>query len=191
MTNKCIGPECDNKPKALGLCTGHYGQKRRGQIPLTPLREKTRSDIRDEWGHKKCAGCKEWQPIENFWNVSNPHSRDGLNSSCKTCERSRMIERRYNITAKQYDELMEKQGGVCAICQRDPGENNLAVDHDHSCCPDRKKSCGYCVRGLLCSDCNGAIGMLQESPLIFARALSYLGGDVNGNPQISAIRNSD
>ena len=45
----------------------------------------------------------------------------------------------------------------------------LVVDHDHGCCPG-VVSCGSCVRGLLCGDCNAAAGMLRDNPS-FARSL--------------------
>jgi hypothetical protein len=39
-----------------------------------------------------------------------------------------------------------------------------AIDHDHRCCPTSAKSCGQCVRGLLCGRCNAAAGLLKDSP---------------------------
>ncbi len=58
----------------------------------------------------------------------------------------RRILRTYGITPKQYWDLYEKQGGVCAVCQRATGKaKRLAVDHDHQT---------GIVRGLLCGPCN-------------------------------------
>lgn len=134
------------------------------------------SRIRNSAGFKLCtAYCKQWQPESEFY--KSPRTRDGLTSNCRTCDKDRTLRTRYNITLAEYNALLAKQGGVCAICKRSPGDMRLAVDHDHNCCPDKKKSCGMCVRGLLCSDCNGAIGMLQESVEVFTSALRYLGGD--------------
>ena len=71
----------------------------------------------------------------------------------------------YGITEAQYNELLERQGGGCAICGRTQEENGraryLSVDHDHRCCPG-KKSCGKCVRGLLCLRCNNDMGWFEE-----------------------------
>lgn len=47
----------------------------------------------------------------------------------------------------------------------------LVVDHDHRCCPRGHYSCGNCVRGLLCHQCNTAAGMLRDDPAR-ARALA-------------------
>lgn len=58
----------------------------------------------------------------------------------------------FNITLEQYNALLESQDGACYICRSVP-EGNLTVDHDHGCCPGRR-SCGRCVRGLLCHGCN-------------------------------------
>lgn len=73
----------------------------------------------------------------------------------------RNLKALYNITPEQYDEMLEAQGGVCGICGKPPmGSRRLAVDHDHRCCPG-SKSCGECVRGLLCGSCNPKLGFYE------------------------------
>jgi hypothetical protein len=49
----------------------------------------------------------------------------------------------------------------------------MAVDHDHRCCPG-VTSCGSCIRGLLCVNCNQAIGKLKDDPKVIHSALRYL-----------------
>jgi hypothetical protein len=72
----------------------------------------------------------------------------------------------YGISLPDYEELLQEQGGVCAICARPPrGRRPLDVDHD----PDSGK-----VRGLLCGNCNRAIGLLDENPELFDRAKDYI-----------------
>lgn len=82
---------------------------------------------------------------------------------------------RFGITVERYEELLRDQDGGCAICLTvpAPAAPRLAVDHDHACCPG-KKSCGACVRGLLCGDCNRAIGLLRDDTEAIRRAASYL-----------------
>jgi len=65
---------------------------------------------------------------------------------------------RYKMTPEEYAAKLQKQGGHCALCPATLGAANrpLCVDHKHKCCPG-DKSCGRCVRGLLCNDCNSAI----------------------------------
>jgi len=79
------------------------------------------------------------------------------------------------ITLVDYWAMAEKQGGHhCAICKVDPDPGRyLCVDHDHACCPG-KKSCGKCLRGLLCTACNLAIGYLRDDPERLWSALEYL-----------------
>jgi hypothetical protein len=101
--------------------------------------------------------------------AANPHAK-----------REARLKHYYGISVEQYNALFEKQGGLCAICgrpetraHRDGRPYNLAVDHDHGCCPG-PRLCGACVRGLLCRDCNTAVGLLGESPDRVAAALAYL-----------------
>jgi hypothetical protein len=73
------------------------------------------------------------------------------------------IYKKYKITKVMFESLMAQQGGVCAICKNPPNRNYLSVDHDHSCCPGLK-SCGECVRGLLCASCNSFLGRVNDDP---------------------------
>jgi hypothetical protein len=85
--------------------------------------------------------------------------------------------KRHNITSKQYFELLDRQDRKCAICEVtvDDFGKNFHVDHDHSCCPG-KYSCGECIRGLLCSNCNTAVGLLNENLDTIMKAHQYLQG---------------
>ena len=60
--------------------------------------------------------------------------------------------------------MLAEQGGVCAICREAPAEH---VDHDHA--TER-------VRGLLCFNCNGALGQFRDRPDLMLRAIMYLQG---------------
>ena len=87
----------------------------------------------------------------------------------------------YGITVEEYDALFAAQGGRCGICYEPETMEKagvvltLSVDHDHDCCPG-KRSCGGCVRGLLCYKCNIGLGMFADSPDLLTSAVSYLGG---------------
>jgi hypothetical protein len=78
----------------------------------------------------------------------------------------------HNITKEQYDSLLAAQHGACAICKQ-PFSKTPHIDHDHGCCSG-KRTCGRCVRGLLCSTCNPAIALLKDSPALLREAATYL-----------------
>lgn len=64
--------------------------------------------------------------------------------------------RRYGITIQQFNILSEVQNGLCAVCkQTEKGKTSryLSVDHNHQTGK---------VRGLLCHQCNIAIGCIKE-----------------------------
>lgn len=72
---------------------------------------------------------------------------------------------RHRITADRYRQLRNTQDGVCGICERGNLRGAdaipLDIDHDHICCPDHHNTCGKCIRGLLCSGCNGFLGEME------------------------------
>lgn len=85
----------------------------------------------------------------------------------KRADRKHHLKALYGLTLDQYHEMLEAQGGVCAICRTIPSEKRktLVVDHDHVT---------GSVRKLLCTRCNSAIGFLWDSPDVVQRALDYL-----------------
>lgn len=77
------------------------------------------------------------------------------------------MTRKYGLTKAEFDLLLEQQGGVCAICagpRSGPGKR-FHVDH----CHDTGQ-----VRGLLCGNCNTAIGLLGDDPERAEKAAAYL-----------------
>ncbi len=74
------------------------------------------------------------------------------------------IKNRYGITKEEYQDMFLKQNGVCAICAR-PQSAKLHVDHCHT----TKK-----VRGLLCGNCNRALGLMKDNIEFLGKAIIYL-----------------
>lgn len=91
----------------------------------------------------------------------------------KDADRRRSLMAKYGITPEEYDTLLEAQGGTCAVCPATPGRKSLAVDHDHNCCPGQK-TCGKCIRGLLCQNCNTALGLLGDEKERIMNLIKYL-----------------
>lgn len=85
----------------------------------------------------------------------------------------RYLRGRYGITLDTYQSILALQGGRCGLCSTAPDDKPLHVDHDHRCCPGQR-SCGACVRGLLCGGCNRALGRFRDDPNIVLRAHAYL-----------------
>lgn len=80
-------------------------------------------------------------------------------------ERQRDLARvcRYGVTREDFENLLAAQGGRCGICGTDDPGRTWCVDHDHSCCPTKAKSCGKCVRGILCFVCNVHLGWFENN----------------------------
>lgn len=179
----CSFDGCANRVSARGLCLRHYNQTRGlGLRPLGP--EKVKAHARDEGGNKQCAKCRLWLPESGFAKSSG--RGDGLQAVCRGCKaahyrvnadkvRDKMRESRFGITREQFDAMLNAQGNVCAICKSDkPGTNYWSVDHDHACCPGSDKTCGKCIRGILCSHCNHGLGNVRDSIETLNSMIAYL-----------------
>lgn len=130
--------------------------------------------------------CRECRPKQNYerqlqWRKENPEKvlqmqkrRNRVRRNSIT-ERNSTLKRKFNITLEQYNKLLEKQDYKCAICSiSQTNVKTFAVDHDHKCCKEKGRSCGNCVRGLLCQVCNQALGMFQDSDSILRSAINYI-----------------
>lgn len=108
---------------------------------------------------------------ENTW-VDKKGSRH-----CRTCARANGAVqnlKRYSLSKDDLLRMMEEQGNKCLICPRTFEEFVPHVDHDHTCCPSGS-SCGKCIRGLLCVDCNRGLGSFRDDPALLRAAAVYLG----------------
>ena len=114
--------------------------------------------------HRECRRCRELVPFEKMRKNKNKKFATYCFDCVNQMRREGELERKYGITTKEYNTLLDAQDGVCAICF---GGNNrkLCVDHDH----DTGK-----VRGLLCDKCNLGIGMLGDKVDALQRAIDYL-----------------
>jgi hypothetical protein len=141
-------------------------------------------------GEKTCPKCDAVKPLDDFpiaWGKPN-----GRHSYCKTCYReydrtwierhpevraaygirwrtaNRLTERLkpYPLDVDAYLALLESQHYACAICFDAPDDPyTLQVDHCHET---------GAVRGLLCPNCNSALGRLGEDPERIRRAADYV-----------------
>lgn len=78
---------------------------------------------------------------------------------------------RYRLTVAQYDEMLRRQRGACALCLRPPATRPLEVDHDHA---------SGRVRGLLCFHCNKHLLRPRNTAAVMRRAIRYLASKFDG-----------
>ena len=133
---------------------------------------------------KLCTSCNNRKPLSDFY-VQYNRLRNGTKSlthsgRCKTCytiSYNGLRQSGVEISLDTYNDLLLKQNNKCAICGYDETAlaNNqikirrLSVDHDHQ----TNK-----IRGLLCKNCNSAIGLFKDNPDIILSAYRYLKSDV-------------
>lgn len=124
-----------------------------------------------------CENCKTDYPLDYFlkWNRKCRSCRAAIHKEWRATDGgvkhySKRRWLRHGLTREDYEGMLWVQDNKCAICEApDPTH----VDHDHSHCPG-PYGCAKCVRGLLCRNCNTAIGLLQDSPKVASAAVGYL-----------------
>ena len=93
---------------------------------------------------------------------------DGISWECKECKLEngyyQRIKREYGLNREQYLNMKRTQDSSCLCCKE---VKKLVVDHDH----ETGK-----VRGLLCDNCNLALGLLKDSVGTLERMIKYVQG---------------
>lgn len=107
-------------------------------------------------GEKQCRACRATKGVRDFARANT--NLDGLQGECRQCQNDRRQVRVFGRAVTADDR--------CEICgiDRTP-QRRLGFDHDHDT---------GVVRGVLCSNCNSAIGLLGDDPALIRRAAEYL-----------------
>jgi hypothetical protein len=137
---------------------------------------------------KVCTMCGEQKPVDAF-RMRGGAQKHLRKSRCNTClfgehrkwvtknpERVReyrdkdpwtLTKRcaRRGITPEELVDAFERQECSCAICRKDITLMDSAIDHNHETGE---------FRGVLCKQCNRALGMFKDSPAILRSAVEYL-----------------
>jgi hypothetical protein len=129
---------------------------------LTPEQLK----IRKKQVKKESAARYRLAHKEQIKIYSSTHPKKNKQIYTKEGNRARYLKQAYGISLIEYNEMYEKQNGVCSICNNYPPAGTLlSVDHDHN---------SGKVRGLLCVQCNTALGLLRDSILNLLASIEYL-----------------
>jgi recombination endonuclease VII len=120
-------------------------------------------------GHR--GSCMTPENMERRREYRRNHPHPESSESRKRSNRKYRISS-YGLTQEQFDHLLDSQQHACGMCHEPFGDGQLIhVDHDHACCPAKNRSCGKCIRGLLCHTCNIALGHVERR---YAMARAYL-----------------
>lgn len=82
------------------------------------------------------------------------------------------LMRRFCLTVERFEQMILDQNNRCKICDKE-FTVTPSVDHDHLCCPGHR-TCGNCIRGLLCNLCNAGLGSLGDNKALLQKAIGYL-----------------
>lgn len=154
-------------------CRSCYTKTYRANSKQSPANKKLTPELYPE-GYKRCAKCREVKPLGEF------HSGKNISkvTRCKACSRTTANKNRqnnlrhgYGLTLEEYDTMFNQQEGVCACCGKPENRIRrgqalpLFIDHCHAT---------EAIRGLLCGNCNAALGLMREDPDRVKALLRYI-----------------
>lgn len=126
--------------------------------------EKARAQKKDYYEANK----ERLRERDKIYNKVNRDKRREYYEANKEKHREYTLLRKYGLTLSAHATLLAGQGGSCAVCRgTDWGQIGPVVDHCHTTLR---------VRGILCSPCNIAIGLLKDDPRVACAVVSYLEG---------------
>lgn len=152
----CEVEGCDLLAVSKLMCRGHYDKLRRHGDPLY-------SGVKKRLPQDVCSKCGDSTEDGNYYR--------GHTTRCKRChietQEDTLYFRKYGVTTEMYQEMLDAQNGVCAICLGAPvpPRKRLCIDHDHST---------GAVRGLLCHKCNAGLGMFNDDKELIMKAIDWL-----------------
>lgn len=151
--------------KDKNLCKECRNKERR----KSPLSLKEKRDLVLE-GLKFCSGCFTIKNLSEFY--IHKTSLGGVRSNCIKCEEGNRkkyhIAFKYNLTMMEFEKMVLDQNNKCKICNNeftDCSKRTMHIDH----CHNSEK-----VRGLLCSQCNTALGLFNDEVSNLENAIKYL-----------------
>lgn len=124
----------------------------------TPEQIERKRQSNKAWIQKNIEAVTEKQKL---WRDAN---KEKVSESGRRATR-KVLYARYGLSMDDYESILAKQKGICAICGTPPGKRPLSVDHCHDT---------GAVRGLLCHACNTGIGFLKDNTDLLKKAIKYL-----------------
>jgi hypothetical protein len=116
---------------------------------------------------ERCAKNREARRIASKkWNDEHPDYKKNRAIVYPSERRANHLRLIYGLSLSSFDELVAGQGGGCAVCGTvEWGYKGPVVDHDHTTGK---------VRGVLCSRCNMALGLIDDKPETAQALVGYL-----------------
>ena len=140
---------------------------------------------------KQCTKCNKFLPEDRFYKRTSGN----LRSECITCSkvRAKKVKKKspektlayaksyrernksklqikklekYGLTQEEYDKLLETNEGKCHVCDT-RSKRSLCIDHSHK---------DGSIRGLLCTNCNLALGQVKDNVDTLNKMIKYVEG---------------
>ena len=165
-TRTCAGDDCENTfvvyPSSIKrFCSPRcrYASSDMAAL-LAPDTQHRLSEIDESTSTAVCAVCG---PVAVKARPEKRRFATRTTFRCRGADRARVLLTEYGLTPEDVQALWESQGRRCAIC----GRSNIKFHVDHCHSTGR-------IRGLLCSNCNTAIGLFGDDPERLRSAALYL-----------------
>lgn len=148
------------------------------------------SGLSPSYAYKKlkcrCSICLEWKRTTRLredpelnkeraraWRIKNPERSRASVKAWQEKNPDNVLKSKlksYGLTLEQYRQLVIEAGNKCWICGKPPHGMQYSLDR---LCIDHDKISGK-FRGLLCGNCNAALGLFDHNSKSLRRAVDYL-----------------
>ena len=121
---------------------------------------------------KFCNKCGNNLPDEKFSKRTYASGKVALQNRCKKCQHSMRVSyykpheaarRKFRLTDEDYNTLIEKSKEGCEVCHAPL--TKVCIDHCHTTGK---------VRGVLCNNCNTALGLVGDNVDTLYKLIQYL-----------------
>lgn len=137
--------------------------------------QRNKEKLKNQQKEYRKNNYKKLREASLLWKEKNPNYRKEYSQSIagKLARRRQKLKAAFGITLEFYNELLAKQNGVCAICHNPERIIHPSTKEVKALCVDHCHSSGV-IRGLLCFDCNTAVGKLGDDLEKSKKVVDYL-----------------
>jgi hypothetical protein len=155
----------ENKELVLNKCK-EYRAANKGAI--SQRKKDYRKNNKDKFKADYLKNKEKYLHKQKKWYNMNKEKIRAERVNRRDYSKNKRLELRYkDMSSEKYEQMLQDQNHCCKICLKHKSDEakSLHVDHCHTT---------GVVRGLLCGNCNRALGLFKDNIEVLLSAINYL-----------------